>query len=681
MKKLKIKLPFNYITKVILITSLLIAFLNFIFPPKSQYSQNEKVVSGKIYECTNKKEKTVIKIKGKENLLINYYDNFNCKLGIKIKAIGEMKKPNKNTNFYLFNYQKYLLSNKIYYTFSASKIKIISKNISLPYKIKNYLNKHIENYKSNKYLKALVLGNDSEISKEVQNSYQINGITHLFAISGAQITLFSTIILYILNKIFSKKTSYLLTICFLLFYLFITDFQPSILRATLFFILLTINKQFELKIKNLELLIITFSILIIINPYYLYSLGFILSFTVSFYLILFKNIINKYQNYITKTFVISLIAFIVSAPIIINNFFKLNLLSPIINIYFVPLMTFIIYPISLITFIFKPFDIILFNLINFMENASLKLSNITFFNLTMPHINLIIIIIYYLIITLTLYKWLKGKNYILILFVIFVFHHNINYINPFSSITMIDVGQGDSFLIKLKHNQGNILIDTGGLINNTTSYSLTQNITIPYLQAEGINQLDYLIITHSDYDHMGEAINIINNFKVKKVILNNGENNNLKINLIKKLKEKNIPYYQNLKKLNINNNQIFFLNNQKYNNENDNSLIIYTIINQTKTLFMADASAQVENDLIKKYNLTNIDILKVAHHGSDTSTSFNFIKQINPQICLISVGENNPYGHPSQKVLQNLKNCDVYRTDLSGSVKIINKKIKTVKKE
>ena len=412
MKTSKIISPFNLTVLFIFLITVIYVLFYIISPPKSKYSKEETQISGIVYDCQNKENKTVLKIKGKENILINYYNNFKCKLGIKIKAQGEIKKPKHNTNFYLFDYQNYLKSNKINYTFTASNINVINEKISLPYKIKNYLNNHIQNYKSKAYLKALVLGDAEDINENIQTSYQTNGITHLLAISGAQVTLFVSVLLFIFNKAFSKNVSYTLTVLLLLFYLFITSFSPSILRATIFFIILTINKQFELKIGTLSLLIVTLCFLLIINPYYIYSLGFLLSFIVSIYLLLFKNIINKYQNYFSKTLIISLIAFFSSAPIIINSFFQLNLLSPFINMYFVPLVTFIVYPLALIAFIFKPLDDALLNIVSIMENASLKISDIDFLNLTLCHINILFFVLFYVIITLILYKWLKGKNYI-----------------------------------------------------------------------------------------------------------------------------------------------------------------------------------------------------------------------------------------------------------------------------
>ena len=680
MKKLKIISPYSLAIIFIFFFSLLYVLFYIGHKPVSKYSLKDNTVTGYVYDCQNSEDKTVLKIKGKENLLINYYDHFECKLGQKIKAIGEMKEPKNNTNFYLFNYKKYLLSEKINYTFTASNIEVINNHQPILYKIKNILNEHIKNYKSKAYLNALVLGDDNDINEDIEKSYQTNGISHLLAISGAQITLFSTALLYVFNKIFSKNTSYVITIMFLLIYLFITNFSASVLRATIFFIILTINKQFELKINTLSLLILTASLLLIINPYYIYSLGFTLSFTVSFYLLLFKDIISKYKNYFSKTLVISLIAFFASAPIIINSFFKLNLLSPLINMYFVPLMTFIIYPIALITFIFKPLDLIFLNLVTVMENASIKLSSINFLNLSLCHLGIFFFIIYYVVITLILYKWLKGKNYILILFLILFFHHNINYLNPSHSLTMIDVGQGDSFLIKLKHNKGNILIDTGGIpsYDDKKPYDIAKNITIPYLQAEGIDHLDYLIITHGDYDHMGEAINLVENFKVEKVIFNCGEYNDLEKELIKVLDKKKIPYYSCIKELNIDKNKLYFLQTKEYDNENDNSNVIYTELNGYKFMFMGDASNTTEYEILNEYNLPDIDVLKVGHHGSKTSSSEEFINEIKPKYSIISVGKNNRYGHPNKEVLNNLKDSKIYRTDEYGSVMftIKNNKLK-----
>ena len=169
---------------------------------------------------------------------------------------------------------------------------------------------------------------------------------------------------------------------------------------------------------------------------------------------------------------------------------------------------------------------------------------------------------------------------------------------------------------------------------------------------------------------MGEAINLVNNFKVEKVIFNCGEYNALEKELMKVLNKKKIPYYSCLKELNINDNKLYFLQTKEYANENDNSNVNYIEISDYKFLFMGDASVTTEKEILDKYNLPNIDVLKVSHHGSKTSSGKNFIDEISPKYSIISVGKNNRYGHPNNNVLNNLEGSKIYRTDLDGSIEI-----------
>lgn len=177
---------------------------------------------------------------------------------------------------------------------------------------------------------------------------------------------------------------------------------------------------------------------------------------------------------------------------------------------------------------------------------------------------------------------------------------------------------------------------------------------------------------------MGEAINLVNSFKVEKVIFNCGEFNELEQELIEVLDKKKIPYYSCISELNIDDNKLYFLQTEEYDNENDNSNVIYTELNGYKFMFMGDAGVEVEEDLIVKYSLENIDVLKVGNHGSKTSSSKDFINEINPKYSIISVGKNNRYGHPNKEVLDNLEKSKIYRTDEDGSImfKIKNNKLK-----
>ena len=177
---------------------------------------------------------------------------------------------------------------------------------------------------------------------------------------------------------------------------------------------------------------------------------------------------------------------------------------------------------------------------------------------------------------------------------------------------------------------------------------------------------------------MGEAINLVNNFKVEKVILNCGPYNDLENELFEVLNKKKIKNYSCIKELNIDKNKLYFLGTKEYDNENDNSNVIYTELNDYKFMFMGDASSTTEKEILDKYSIPDIDVLKVGHHGSKTSSSKKFINEINPQYSVISVGKNNRYGHPNIEVLDNLKDSKIYRTDVDGSImfKIKNNKLK-----
>ena len=176
---------------------------------------------------------------------------------------------------------------------------------------------------------------------------------------------------------------------------------------------------------------------------------------------------------------------------------------------------------------------------------------------------------------------------------------------------------------------------------------------------------------------MGEAINLVDNFKVEKVIFNCGEFNDLEQELIKVLDKKKISYYKELSELSVFNNKLYFLNTSIYNNENDNSNVLYFNYNNYQFLFMGDASIEKEKDILNEYSIENIDFLKIGHHGSDTSSSKEFIDIMNPNYSIISVGKNNRYGHPNKEVLDSLEDSKIYRTDEDGSImfKIKNNKL------
>ena len=681
LKKLRIILQSNYFYLFLMLFVAILLYFNAC--DKSKYDINDDVIIGTITSYYIDTDKLVITIFGKEKVLCNYYfkdenNTFDYELGDKIKLFGKLKLPSNNSIFNGFNYREYLKYERINYIFDIDEIIKISNNKSIMYKLKNSIINIINKSPNKDYLHTFLLGNNKYIDKEVMESYRINGISHLFSISGMHISLLSMIILKLLKNYKFKKE---VVILFLLIYITLTDFLPSILRSGIFFILIYLNKKFNLNISMFKLMIILLFICVLIDPYIVYKIGFQYSYTISFYLITFNQLINKSKNKLYKLFIVSFISFIVSVPIAINNFSQINVLSIFLNIFFVPIVSSIIFPLSLITFLFPFFNNLFTILINIFELLSISFSKIDNFIFIMSKISTLFIIIYYIIISITLYFLSKNKyKYIVSLMFIFVIHYNITIFNKGLEITYIDVGQGDSIFIKFPNDKSNILIDTGGKVtygNLKNNYSVGKNI-VDYLKSMGIRKLDYLIITHGDFDHMGDSLYLIDKFKVENVIFNCGEFNVLEKELIKVLDEKKIKYYSCIKELNIDNNKLYFLQTKKYDNENDNSNVIYTEFNGYKFMFMGDAGVEKEKDILDKYNLANIDVLKVGHHGSKTSSSKEYIDEIKPKYAIISVGKNNRYGHPNKEVLNNLDNSKIYRTDQDGSImfKIKNNKLK-----
>ena len=673
MRKLKtiLNLKQKY-TFILFITFIIYALIITSIPMKTTYKENDSTFEGNILSIKKYDTKTTFIIKEKnktEKILVNYYEKIDkINLGDKVKIKGTLKLPSKNTVPNLFNYRKYLNNNNIYYILTASEITKIKNNTKILTHYKNKLQKYINRKKAHTYLNIFILSNKNDLDKEVLNSYQTNGLSHLFSISGMHITLLLGTILKLLDKVsYNRYYKYILLIIILIIYMYLTDFTPSILRSGIMFILLTLNKLFNFKIKTKNIIMLTFIIIVLINPYYIYNLGFQLSYLISFYLIIFAHIINKHKNYFKKIFITSLISFLVSFPIIISNYYQVNLLSILINLLFVPIISYIVLPLAFITLIL-PTDSLLILTMDILEGISLSLTNINYLLLELPKPSIYLIIIYYAIITLLL---INKKCFISLLTTIFIHKISINF-NPNMEILFLDVSQGDSILLHYPHNKYNILIDTGGNYN----YEISKNIIIPYLKSKGINKIDYLILTHGDYDHMGESINLIENFKVEKVIFNCGKFNDLEKELIKVLEKKKIKYYSCIKELNIDNSKLYFLQTKEYDNENDNSSVIYFNYYNYKFLFMGDASTEREKDILEKYNLKDVDFLKVGHHGSNTSSSEEFINSINPKYSLISVGKNNRYGHPNKEVLDTLNDSKIYRTDQDGSIMFKIKKDK-----
>ena len=570
MTRLKILLQSNKIYYCLLIATILYIGIKVKIGYTSKINVNEDF-TGIVTTIVKKENSFKLTIKGKEKLIVYISNIENIELGDKVVVKGKYTLPKKATIPNNFDYQKYLYNNHIFYIMYAKELKIIKKNQNINFKIKKYILDKTSNYTNNGYLNAFIIGDKTDL--EFYETYQNNGISHLFALSGMHISMLSLIIYKLVNKFKHKD---LIVIMFLLFYITLTNFSASILRTIIFFIILKLNKKLDLNISTKNALLITLSIIMIYNPLIVFDIGFQYSGLVTFGLIVSTKYYKK--NYFYNLFITSFIALLFSVPITLYNNYELNLLSILNNLINVPLITFVIYPLSLLTFLLKflePIYNLTINLLEFINN----ISSIFSLNIIVPKVHIIFYLIYYLLIYL--YIESNNKKYILIACLYLLSFKLKPFIDRNNYVYYLDVGQGDSSLII--YNDNVVMNDTGG----TSNYNVSSGC-IKLLKSLGYSHIDYLILTHGDFDHMGDSIYLINNYKVKNVVLNNDSFNELETNLIKELKKKKIKYYQNVEKIPISNNIITILNTKEYDNENDNSNVIYIELNNYKFMFMGD---------------------------------------------------------------------------------------------
>ncbi len=516
-------------------------------------------------------------------------------------------------------------------------------------------------------MRAFVLGDNSLIDDKIYEIYQEIGVTHLFALSGSQVVLLSLVILRFL-KIFKTRIKYIIAISFIIVYGFIVGYPASIKRAIVFFIIASINKLEVINLSNIKILFLTVVVLILSNYKIIYDIAFLYSALTVFGIFLAREFIDD-KNKFKSSFKLSIVAFLFSLPITLYNFYELNVLSIIYNLIYIPYVSFILYPFCILTFLFPIGEDILLFLINIMEEVSLFLNEISFLRFNL-NFNLGEVLIFYLILCI-IFKYNKYKMSWILYFII-ILDVIVPYIDSNLRVYYLDVGQGDSTLIITPYKKEVILIDTGGKITYEKelkgSKSYVSDGTLTLLKSLGIKKIDYLILTHGDYDHMGEAVYLIDNIEVKQVIFNQGGFNNLEKQLIEELEKEDILYKNDVKSIKLNRSELFFLEHSLYDNENDNSNILYLKSCKYDFLFMGDAGVEVEKEIFEKYDLKEIDVLKVGHHGSNSSSDKEFIDIINPIYSLISVGRNNRYGHPHKEVIDNLENSIIFRTDIDGSV-------------
>jgi competence protein ComEC len=620
---------------------------------------------------------------------------------------GKLNVPDTARNENSFNYQDYLKKDHIYWELHVTEWKkgsCAGGKLTFIDRIKNWRIQGISLIEKNfskesaPIAAALIFGTRELLSEELISSYQKLGVIHLISISGLHVALLVGMIFYlgIRMGVVREKLSWTL-ITILPLYVFLTGASPSVNRSVMMTVIILLIKQikFVKKVRAIDGLCLSFLILTFWNPFIIYNIGFQLSYTVTFSLLLCIPIVERNPSLFWKMVITSYISQVSSLPLLIYHFYEIPLISIAANLVFIPLYSFIFLPGLIFLFIVQFFSVDIFQLLSFFLSLLIDYSNriattISLFSWTRaipgkPTVPLIIA--YSCSIFLAFYLWEKGKPLIFALslpWLVLCADMFLPNVSPSGEVSIIDVGQGDSILINLPFNRGNYLIDTGGTISFSNekwtrkkhTFEVGEDVLVPYLKSKGVDKLDLLILTHGDMDHIGGSLALLKEIKVEKIVLPSvaTEKSFIEEELVNLARKQNIKisYVVEGSSWKVKNAEFFILapSTNYFGGKNDGSIVILAKIGRVSWLFTGDLGKEEEYKLIEKYPNLTVDILKVGHHGSKNSTSDEFIRHLRPKYSIISVGKKNSFGHPHSEVIKILEasGSTILRTDLHGGI-------------
>lgn len=690
--------------KIIVILICLIISIGYVSILENKYSKisdmpiKEMVtIISDIQEKEYKKVCTAKIVRNNKKILINIkmsQDIPSIKYGDSLYIEGEFKQPEEARNYKGYNYKQYLKTKKIIGTVELEKAKILkSSNGSFIHNIQKYIKDTINGTLTDEegnLLLAILLGDKDKLSEDIQESFKTSNLSHMLAVSGAHVSYIILGLTYVLqNSIIGKKNEKIVCIIFLLFFMAITNFTPSVTRACIMAVLTLFSGIIYRKSDVYTNISVAALITLIFNPYNLLDLGFQLSYGGTIGIIIFiKRIQEKKSNsivinYIKQMALVSIYANIIIIPIMMYHFNTVSftfiisniMASPILGIIVITGFLFIIASITvkpltrLIAIFIKP-------ILSILIKISQICSKLPFSNILVVTPYMFNVISYYAIILYCIKSKKNNKCKIIIcLLIVLILINFIIYIFPQKlRIFFIDVGQGDSTLI-ITPDKKTVLIDGGG----SDSFDVGEKVLLPYLLDRRILKIDYVLISHFDTDHCGGILTIMEKVKVKNIIISeqaeHSENYERfkKLMIHKKIRLIEVKKGDKIKIGRYSEFKILFPTSRllSENPLNNNSIVAQFNYNNFKMLFTGDIEKLAEQQILKAEKAEiRADILKVAHHGSKTSSIPEFIKAVKPKIALIGVGKNNTFGHPNKQTIKNLENikCRIYRTDIQGEI-------------
>ena len=627
-----------------------------------------------------------------------------------LKLTGTYYKGREIRNPGEFDYNKYLNSLGISGTLNitgAKNINLLSDESdffkSAIFSIRKFLDseiKSLHNEQTSSLLKGLLLADRSEIDYVTKTQFINAGVIHVLAVSGLHVGFIAIIFLFLFGRLNIYLRS-ILTITGLLLFMLITGMPPSVFRATLMAVVIIIAFLFNRSTNLFNSLALAALIILVINPDELFNPGFQLSFSAVIGIALlyspFEKFINKLRlnsrvlRYIILFMAVSLSAQIGTLPFTLTYFGKLSVIALIANLFVIPIIA-IIVGLGIFTLIinsFLPFIGIYFAAANDLVTKILFLiveisGSADFSYISVRNFSLYDSLLFYSFLFFLLYS-LKSINRKVVKFAVltlvvvnFFFLSSLDNSDLFKdgklSVFAIDVGQGDAILVKFPEGT-TALIDAG---NVTPSFDNGERVILPLLEYLGIDKIDYGFVSHIDSDHYAGFISLVNAVVIKKIFKPEIDSTLVKdVKFEKYLRKESVPIeYYKRGILKIDGARIYVLNNESISKNqefstNNKSGVLKIVYGRTSFLFTGDIERKVEKIYASNYKtFLDADVLKAAHHGSNTSSSPAFLNYVIPEMSIISAGILNKFKHPSEEVVKRLENfgSEIYRTDKYGAL-------------
>lgn len=633
-------------------------------------------------------------------------------IGKTFKISGaKLRIPIEATNPSQFDYAKYLRNFNTYSVIYAEKADFSEINTKMTpkwqfmYNLNKIRNKIINIH--SQYLKSpnleilggVVFGDDAVAPPDyVKDSFVNSGLLHILAASGMNVAFIYTFWFFFMRRLkVPFKLSVMSGMLVVILYTLMTGLGASVVRAALMLLFVLTGKLIDRDAHSISLLSFVALLMLLYNPAYINDVGFQLSFVVTFGILTTAVIVQDkltcikfpFSNFIIPAVLIPIVAQIWVIPIQMFYFNSISTYSVFANISIVPFLSivsfggFISSILALVPlfarYICPVLDFLLNIAITAIVNISNYFSNLPDSLIQTTHPSIFQLSLYYFIVlafTFLVKTGFHKKLFLLICSLIFVILlSTVNIPNNNFEVIAFDVKNADAFLLKTPKNKY-FMIDTGKSGYNGGK-SQAKYLLLKYFKDRGIKNLEGLVITHFDNDHSGGAFDLISDLKVKKVYINSFEDKSYTSSKIYKiLKEKQIPTVlvtQADKIYSEDNFQITLTraNIDGKNNDNENSIISIVNHNDFVMLFTGDAGVKAFEKL-KAELPSNIEVLKVGHHGGNNVVDNVMLEYLNPKVSLISTGINT-FGHPTRAVLDTLRHTDIYRTDINHSIKIISK--------